>query len=106
MKIIITRSTFIGGRLIEAAPYPVDVLDPIAKQLLALGKAVMAPEPSAPLPKGDESVSVETPAGKQPIEPSAPSEDSKAAEKKAKAEAKAAAKKAKAEAKAKAANPE
>ncbi len=104
MKIIITRSTFIGGRLIEAAPYPVDVLDPIAKQLLALGKAVLAPElPSPPthLPKGDGSVSAETHA-----EPSAPSEDSKAAEKKAKAEAKAAAKKAKAEAKAKAANPE
>ncbi len=63
MRIIITRNTFFGGRAIEAAPYPVDVLDPVAKQLLALGKAVPAPEPvpSASQPDGGESVSAETP---------------------------------------------
>lgn len=45
MKIIVTRSTFIGGKLIEASDMPIDVSEADAKQLLLLEKAVKAPEP-------------------------------------------------------------
>ncbi len=51
MKIIVTRSTFIGGRLVEANPEPIEVSEADAKQLVALGKAVVVkladPEPVA-----------------------------------------------------------
>ena len=53
MKIIITRSTFIRGKVVEASPDPVEVDDATAKQLIALSKAVAAPaEPPADKPKG------------------------------------------------------
>ncbi len=55
MKIIITRSVFMRGMLVEASTQPVDLPEADAKQLLAMGKAVQAPDEPAP-------VAVETPA--------------------------------------------
>lgn len=57
MKIIITRSVFIRGVLVEASPDPVDVLEADAKQLLNLGKAV--PVPNSPAPVAVETTAPE-----------------------------------------------
>lgn len=58
MLIIVTRSTFIGGALVESNPAPIEVDKAVGLQLIQLGKAVAAPIAPAP-------VAVETP----PIDP-------------------------------------
>jgi hypothetical protein len=55
MKIIITRSTFIGGKLVEASPTPVEVPEADAKQLVSLGKAV-AVKAADPAPVAAETL--------------------------------------------------
>lgn len=55
MKIIITRNTFIGGKLVEANPEPVEVSEADAKQLVALGKAVVV-KPANPEPVAAETL--------------------------------------------------
>ena len=55
MKLVITRSTFVGGKLIEASPEPVDVSEADGKQLLALGKAVVV-KPANPEPVAAETL--------------------------------------------------
>lgn len=72
MKLTITRSTFVGGRLMEASPEPVEVSEADGKQLLMLGKAVVVKPPADP-----EPVAVETPEAPASTDPEPVAKDDK-----------------------------
>lgn len=56
MDVIIKRTTFAAGALVEQSKEPVSLPDKVAGELIKLGKAVQAPQKPAKKAKESESL--------------------------------------------------